>query len=200
MTDLADYVVEPMSTKRQRRNWWKVAFFVVLLGFEFTREFAVVSFEETRLVSAKTVSHFKGLVRAKGVWQRADTGSPLVPTAVNIVCSKYTRVCTEASVTVMDGEVMPPELNFFRSTYTDGAVVYTHDDAACVRYSVRIDWALEQAFALRELKEDATSSVCDVAERRTQMRLVGSHEIKRDMMDGHFVPLLRLTQAVYKLL
>ncbi len=94
----------------RRRNWWKLAFFVMLVLFEIAREFAVLASAKGAQPSAlKTIHGGSDYVLVRGRWMRSDGGSPIVPGAVTIECRKETGQCLKASVSTYEDRFFPPE-------------------------------------------------------------------------------------------
>lgn len=176
-------------------NWWKVGFFVALLAFEITREIAVIEANAPQRVGViSRVSGFQGYVHAAGRWRRTDNGSELIPSATVIECWQDRGECTEVTAQTFDGLLMEPDVSLFDATFSDNSVSYINDLPGCVKYSVRIDLNMKEAFAVRDRKADPTMPDCELSESRVEMRLgdgyeTGDSDIKKFRGD-HFLPLL----------
>lgn len=186
-----------LSDAKPQRNWWKIAFFIAVIAFEFAREFAVLaSAEGAQPNNYSHVFNYGGYVRAQGSWKRVDGGDPLVPGTVTIECQQETGRCLEASVMVNEEFVYAPEIDWFNAQFSRDAVTYENDIPNCVRYSVRIDLKLQKAFAVRERKNNPSNLNCANLERRIEMQLGDGFDPSRDSTKGHFVPFLRLIMAL----
>jgi hypothetical protein len=182
--------------RRRSWNWWKIGFFVMLIVFELTREFAVLAATERAQPSAlKTIFGHDGYVVARGRWLRSDGGSQIVPGTVTIECRRETGQCVEASVSTIDKSFLPPELDWFDATFTPDSVSYVNDNPACARYAVRIDLAQERAFATRDRKANPTNEMCAKMEERVAMELGDGYVSDPEPFKGHFVPLIQLVVA-----
>lgn len=186
-----------MIETQPRRNWWKVAFFVALIAFEFAREIAVLaSAEGARPSVTSHFFHMEGFTSAKGSWKRIDGGGSLLPTTVTIECRENTGQCIEASVTMIDQFVYAPELDWFDAQFANDTVSYENDVPDCARYSVRIDMKMEKVFAVRDRKENPTNPNCTKIERRIEMQLGNSSDTWNKSREGHFVPLISAIAAI----
>lgn len=179
-----------------RRNWWKIAFFVMLLLFEGAREAAVLAEAQGAVPNGiAIVSSYGGFTTAKGRWTRIDRGDRLVPAVVTIDCRQDMGQCIEASSMVHDEYVYSPEINWFDARFADDAVTYESDAPDCARYSVRIDLKLKKAFAVRERKDNPKNANCATLESRIEMQLGDPYESGTDLGKGHFVPIFSMIRA-----
>ena len=185
---------------KPRRNWWKAAFFVVLIAFELTREFAVLAGAEgARPNTPAHLFSYDGYVNAQGSWKRIDGGGALVPGTVTIECQRETGRCLEASVMVSEQYVYAPEIDWFDARFSPDAVSYENDRPDCARYSVRLDLKMQKVFAVRDRKENPSNSNCANLERRIEMQLGDGFEFSRTGLDGHFVPIIGAIAALAQL-
>jgi hypothetical protein len=199
MTDAMDSAKGVDS--RPRRNWWKTAFFVVLIAFELMREVAVLAGAEGARPNARALLFSNGgYVKAQGSWKRIDGGGTLVPGTVTIECQRETGRCLEASVMVSEQYVYAPEIDWFDARFLPDAVSYENDLPDCARYSVRLDLKMQKVFAVRDRKENPSNPNCANLERRIEMQLGDGFEPDRDSLDGHFVPIIQGLAALAELL
>lgn len=183
---------------RRGRNWWKLAFFVLLVAFELAREFAVLSAAEGAQPNSNgTVFEYNGYVKAQGSWTRIDGGGAMAPGTVTIECRPEEGRCLEASVMISERYVYAPDLDYFDATFSPQAVAYENENPVCARYAVRIDLRLKKVFAVRERKEDAKEPQCALLEKgRIEMQLGKGFDPERDPLEGHFVPLIQILAAI----
>lgn len=196
MTDIA----ASASTDRQRRNWWKVAFFVALIAFEFAREWAITEAASTAEPAAlATVVQVGELVSAEGRWRRIDGDDDLMPNAVSIQCWRNEGKCTEAASNSFNNRYFStPEINTLDATFTPDAVTYSNN-YPCVSYSVRIDLKLQEAFAVREGKRNHPEDMCGALEPRIEMRLGNGVEVgDQTRQSKHFLPLFYVLFVILK--
>lgn len=183
---------------KARRNWWKPAFFVVLIAFEIARESAVVSAAAGPVPNTfARIYSSDGFVTAEGTWKRIDGGGELVPSTVSIECRQQTGQCLEATTSIYDDHVFPPDLSYSRATFAEDSVSYVNDFPSCATYSVRIDLRMKKAFAVREKKANVSNPDCSRLEERIEMQLANGRDIKKDPLNGHFVPIFRLLSAIF---
>lgn len=189
---------EPKPKWWKRTNWWKVAFFVLLIVFEF-RELLVVQMNERPLAGGiASVYSAQGLTVARGTWKRLDNGSEMVPASVTIQCWEERGQCHEATANMFDGKsLMPPEIDTFDAKFGPDAVTYENDDPICAKYSVRIDLKLEKVIAVRDRKADAKGEMCANLEPHIEMMLVSATDIKFDPLKGHFLPLFQILKLLF---
>lgn len=181
---------------KRGRNWWKIAFFVLLFMFELARELLVVSSgPQARPVSRARVFAMQGYVVAEGTWKRIDGGGKLVPGTVTIECREERGECVEANTAIHDNSVFSPDLSLFKARFTAEAVTYENDFPDCARYTVRIDLKLEKTFATRERKENPGNENCAKLEPRIEMQLADGYEYE-DPTEGHFLPLFTVIKIV----
>lgn len=178
-------------------NWWKPAFFIAAFAFELAREIAVISSSTpAEPISQSMVFAIDGYVQAEGSWKRIDDGEELVPNTVSIQCERTTGKCIEASTTLSERYVFAPEISQFEAKFTPEAINYENKNATCADYSVRIDLKMKKAFSVRTRKENPQNSACSKLEPRIEMQLTDGYKIRRDTMEGHFVPILSILKAV----
>ena len=178
------------------RNWWKVAFLVLLVVWEATREAAVIGFNgEPKIAVLPGVYQYGNFVSAEGRWTRIDAGSPMTPGATIIHCRSDQGTCQEVTTSINNGYVSKPELDVYPATFTTDQVSYTNDDPDCARYSVRIDLKLRKVFAVRERKNDV-STQCSSLERRIEMTLGSGYQHDDKYFSRHFLPLVWLLTSV----
>ena len=178
--------------KRVSRNWWKVAFFVSLVVFEVTREYAVVA--SSTAAQPNTMANlfsYNGYVRAQGTWKRIDGGDRLVSSTVTIECHRDTGRCLEASTHMNDEYVYSPELDWFDAKFETDSVSYENDMPDCANYSVRLDLKMKKVFAVRQRKANPTNPACLNLENRIEMQLSDGFENRSDTLDDHFLPILK---------
>ncbi|MBB5709447.1 hypothetical protein [Sphingomonas xinjiangensis] len=184
-----------------RRNWWKVAFFIAVILLEFTREFAVLNNAEGAQPSAmKTIFKLRDTVIASGRWLRSDGGDQLTPGLVKIECRQETRQCVEASVSANDKYFHAPDLNWFDAEFSPAGVSYVNDNAECARYSVTIDLKQDRAYATRVRKPSPSNPLCANLEPKIAMELGDGYVRNDDPLKGHFVPFLQVVVAIFKVL
>ena len=189
-----------MEAAKSPRNWWKVAFFVMLIAFEFAREIAVLSSADgARPNSMAHFFHMQDYTKAQGTWKRIDGGGSLVPSTVTIECREYSGQCIEASVMMNDHYVYAPEIDWFDAKFSGDAISYENDAPDCARYSVRLDLKMEKVFAIRDRKGNPTNPVCTKLERRIEMQLGDGFEPTKNAREGHFVPLISGVAALFDL-
>jgi hypothetical protein len=182
----------------RRWNWWKVAFFVMLLLFEGAREIAVIQANSPAYpATLATVVSTGDLIVAQGRWNRIDGGSALVPGAVRIECHRDEGRCYEVSYGINGGYVDSPDLSIYPARWGVDQISYENNDPACARYSVRVDQKLEKVFAIRERKDQPSMAGfdCTKLERRMEMTLTDGSEPFADPAKGRFLPMLSLFKA-----
>ena len=186
--------MEATATKRTR-NWWKVAFFVMLFAFELAREWAVIEAHSGAVANASfNVFRNEGYVAASGRWERTDGDGKLEPVTVTVQCRQETGQCLEATTNMMDRSVFAPDVSFYPATFSADSVTYVNDDPACARYTARIDTKLEQVIAVRERKTNQGN--CAMLEPRLSLRLAGGTDADAFSLDDHFVPIIKIIAAV----
>lgn len=198
MVDTSDEIaILQESPVKQRRNWWKVGFFVLLVLFEFAREWAVLaSGESAQPNSMARVYSYAGDAVAQGRWKRMDGGSPMTPGTVTIDCRRELGRCVEASTNINQKYVSAPQLDWFEAKFTPEAITYQNDVPDCARYSVRIDLDLKKTFAVRERKENPSNSSCAMLEPRIEMQLADGYESGHNPNEGHLVPLFSALRMI----
>lgn len=185
----------------QRRNWWKIGFFVLLFIFEFTREIAVlVSNDQSRIAVSANVFSVGGYTTASGQWVRTDGGERLLPTSVLIECNEDRAECLEVTTHMLTGSIGTPVIDRFKAEFAPGVVRYENENPDCARYSVRIDLDLEKVIALRERKPNSQNVNCQILEQRVEMALGNSYDNLEDPLEGHFVPLIGAIAGLSKML
>ena len=184
-----------VENEGERRNWWKIGFWLALLAFEITREFAVVVSQSPPFLGGaffiETVR--PGRVIASGKWERIDGGEPILPVLTSIDCKQELGSCVIAETVLWDKDrIFPPNIETFSANFSDNAVTFVNDAAICVKYSVRLDLDLKKAISLREPLKGATGSICEAAKDRMEMRLVEPvRPSDWDDFGGHFLPIVK---------
>lgn len=187
------------KTTITKRNWWKVAFFAMLIAFELAREIAVVEAASTAQANVQLMVWNHGAIgnryiNATGSWRRNDGGDKLAPTAVAIHCREEQGECIEVTSTLMDKYVFAPDMNRYPAQFGPDGVTYLNEDATCARYQVRVDLKLQQVFALRQRKN--IKGDCARIEPRMALQLAAAPAPDAFSLDGHFVPLIKLIAAI----
>lgn len=185
----------------QRRNWWKIGFFVLLIAFEFTREWAVLaSSDRAKIAVSANVFSAGGYTTATGQWMRTDGGERLVPASILIECDEDRGECMEVSTFMLTGSMGTPVIDRFPAQFSPDMVSYENDAPKCARYTVRIDLKLEKVIALRQVKDGPLDKNCDFLEKRVEMTLGSSYDNLEDPLEGHFVPLFAVLAGLVKML
>ncbi len=180
---------------KARRNWWKIAFYVMLLLFEITREWAVAAtYEPPKIGVLAYVGGVGSYVNATGRLRRIDVGAPLSAGAVRISCDKQEGRCQEIMYGISHGYVGAPDSTSYTAKFSDDAVSYENDEPICIRYAVRIDLRLNKVFAVRERK-GTTNALCKGVEPRLEMTLADGSEPYRPEYD-HLLPIVSLVRFV----
>ena len=195
---MSETIDQQESTPPQaRRNWWKLAFFIMLFVFESIREVAVLGFAQGAIPNSKaTLFNLDGYAHAKGTWRRIDGGEPLGQTAVSIECRRETGQCLEALTRMDEQYVYAPQLDWFDAEFSSQSISYENDRPDCARYSVRLDLRMSKVFAVRDRKENPSNPNCSMMERRIEMQLSDGYEPNCDAVKGHFLPILRIINAL----
>jgi hypothetical protein len=191
------------KTAEPGRNWWKIAFFVLLVVFEFTREFAVLAADtKASPNSFATIFATDQWAKAQGRWRRIDNGDALVPGAVAIDCDRARATCIEASYAIFaDTSVMGPDIAVYDATWAPDAIIYENDFPVCARYVTRIDLKLKKAFQVRDKKDTPDSRKephCKNVEQRIEMQLGDGYDSRDSEFNArkHFVPFTQLLMAI----
>ena len=187
----------------RRRNWWKIAFFTLLIIFEFSRELAILSIAdhaEPKISARGSVIDGGSVVVATGQWVRIDGGGPLMPGATRIECDQTRLECLEANANLFNGYLAGPYVDRYIATFTAEAINYENESPGCVRYRVRIDLKLTRVFAVRERKEGSGSDVCNYLERRVEMSLGDGYVSRAGLLADHWVPFIDGAVVVFKAL
>lgn len=188
------------SEAKNARNWWKIAFFVLLFFFEVTREFAVIaSNSEAQPNGFFNLFTHDGYTSAQGSWKRIDGGGKLMPSAVKIECDSAQSQCLEAYSTANDGYFYAPTIDRFDAQFTPDLITYENSYPDCATYTVRIDLALKKVLAVRTRKPNPSNEHCETLEERIEMQLADSYEY-RNPGEGHFLPVLNTMGAIFKAL
>ncbi|UYY59868.1 hypothetical protein [Sphingomonas sp. S2-65] len=183
----------------QRRNWWKIGFFVMLGLFEFAREWAVIaSYPEPKIATSAYVGSYGGFTTAKGRWLRLDGGGSMMPSAVVIECWEEQRECLEVTAHVNDGYLSEPVVDRFDATFAADAVSYENDNPDCAKYAVRIDLKLKKVIAVRDRKDNPKNEMCSKLEPRIEMTLGDGYQRNDKPFEGHFVPVIAGLVGVLK--
>lgn len=186
---------------RQPKNYWKIAFWLTLLAFEFTREIAVIAADSPAKSNvAFYMSRMGDLATAQGRWRRTDGGSPLLDAALTIECRRDRGECLEASVISIDEGFFNPTIERFPAKFEDDVVTYENNVPECVRYSVKMDFAQKSVIASRELKSGRLEPRCAKLEPAIRMRLGDSYEDGdfRSPDQSHFVPIISVLMAFFR--
>lgn len=172
-----------------QRNWWKLAFFSALVAFEVAREIAVMGVNQSVSIGGSgDVLQFGDYVIAQGAWRRTDKGEHLSPVAISIECSSAAATCTEATATVMNLYLSPPDVSTYAAKFSENEIFYVNNNPACVRYTNKIDLQLNKVFTLREAK-NTNEEVCKAIEPRVEMELTAGYKAgKPDPLEEHFLP------------
>lgn len=192
-------MLDAQGLPKSRRNWWKIAFFVLLVAFELTRELAVVSSKpQAHPNSNADVYSYEalGFVSAEGTWKRIDGGGKLVPGTTKIECWRKRGECIEAHTMIYENSVFAPDLSYFPAKFTADAVTYENDAPLCARYAVRVDLSLKKAFATRERKDRPEDPDCAKLEKRLEMQLADGYEYD-DKMGDSFLPIFSLLKMAF---
>lgn len=187
----------PITKPKKHWNWWMIAFFILLIVFEFMRELVVLTANVPPRINATPILYNGGdFVAAEGALVRTDKGSPLIPTSVAISCYKVEQICIEANVHVMDNSVSAPDITRYRAHFANDGVTYTKDNAACATYKVRMDFALEKVMMVMEPKV-GPKATCDIARvERMTMELGDDIADKTDYTKDIFIPLFRILRLL----
>lgn len=189
-------------------NKWMIAFFIMAIAFEFTREILVIEAGSTPTPNTSgTVSIYDAgdYVSANGEWTRINPGEPMVRMPTTIECRKRLGVCIETNVMLFSGTVMAPDVSIHEANFAEDAITWTDDFPMCVRYEVRIDLKSKKIFSERHKKsltnEDRAETpeidkTCSTAESFVAMELKKSSYESSDVENDHFVPLLSLLKMI----
>lgn len=187
-------------------NWWMIGFFIVLFVAEFERELLVIASNDAEPLVSKSIYSFGDLAVAEGQWVRADGGDTLTPNAVHFQCRRSEGACYAASYRTHEDRVYRPELDRFDAEFgTDSITMASRGD--CVTTVTRIDLATQEAVQTRIKSDGWRESFantpellksCQALEDRIVSRLSGWDDpaLKRDPLEGHFVPLLKAVAAL----
>ncbi len=190
-------------------NKWKIAFFGMVIAFEFTREILVIEAGSTPTPNTSgTVSIYDSgdYVSANGEWTRINPGEPMERMPTTIECRKRLGVCIESNVNLYPGTVMAPFVSIHEANFAEDAVTWTDDFPMCVRYKVRIDLKSKKIFSERHKKsltnEDRAETpeidkTCSTAESFVAMELKKSDYKSSDLENKHFVPLISLLKMLF---
>ena len=188
------------SLGKRHRNWWKLAFLLALLAFEFEREQLVVEQNQPFGGASLTIGRFGHLVSAQGQWIRTDGGPQLVGNSVTIECGIDLQTCTEATVNMIPGahnaEIFVD--HYATDQFSDSLVAYTDDSSVCAITRTTIDLTQKRVTSTREIKPEATAEACEHIEPRMVSEL--SDGIKRIGDDSwekeHFLPIRSLLRGL----
>lgn len=195
-----DAAADPSSGRSwwQRRNWWKIGFFVLLFVLEVCREIIVIQANPMPSIAANDyVGSFGGHTKATGRWQRTDGGSKLVPGATTIQCSQERGECLEVTAHWFDGYVGTPEIDTFPATFADDLISYRNDIPDCAVYTVRIDLALKKVFAVRQRKTNPGNPMCAKLEERVEMTLGRGFQPSDRNVNEHFLPVVNTLMYLF---
>ena len=129
-----------MEASKRNGKVWMVAFFLMLLLFECTREWAVIQSDDPiPNAYGEVVSDSEG-VDATGEWVRVDGGLPIARRATQIICREEQGICIEATSNsyVVRSDIYAPDIDIFKADFSIDAVKYS-DPSACVTSDIRID-------------------------------------------------------------
>jgi hypothetical protein len=196
---LKENSVRPSSWWK-RRNWWKIAFFILLVVFEFTREFAVLGADTALMpkiaVMASVFRHGQ-FSYVSGRWVRIDGGEAFYPTTVTIQCDEDKKECVQATISMINGYITSPDINIYRANFTANTISYQDDGPLCVRYTVKIDFELQKVFSTRERKDGPDKETCQGRERRVELTLGGGYQPTAKPFGDHWVPLVDATFSLF---
>jgi hypothetical protein len=190
-------------------NKWMIAFFVMAIVFEFTREILVIELDSMPTPNTNGIVSISGsgdYVSANGEWTRINAGEPMdrLPTAIE--CRKRLGVCIESNVNLFPETVMAPNISIHEANFAEDAITWTDDFPWCVRYEVRIDLKSEKIFSERHKKsltnEDRAETpeidkICSTAENFVAMELKKSSYKNSETENEHFVPFLSLLKIIF---
>lgn len=192
---------EPRPSWWKRTNWWKFAFFTLLLIFEVTRELYVLELNsQARPNGWLQVSDYGDRIVAEGSWKRTDNeDDPLLPQTVSIQCMRERQECWEISTLMNQRYVYSPGISLFPATFESDGVTYENADPRCATYTVRIDTRLEKVIAVRQRKESPVAAGCEKLEQRIEMTLVGGAQQQafKDPFKDHFLPVLQILVGIF---
>jgi hypothetical protein len=181
-------------------DWWKIGFFAALVAFEFAREFAVIADSEPpNLATIKAITQSGDSVMVEGKWVRNDSGERLAPLLVNIECNRAEGTCTEATTRVLPPDyVNSPAFDTHPAKFGPDSIEY-QNNGVCLNYTTRIDLRAEEAYQVRTRTKD-NSTLCRNYGPHLNARLANGWDDIKPPLEGHFVPLLSLTKAVFDVL
>ena len=149
--------------------------------------------KKARFHPTSRIFTISGYTEADGQWLRIDGGGTLVPQLVRFQCDEARKECIGAGVMDLDGTVMPPNIDRFPATFSDGIISFSDDAPVCAVYQYRIDTKLNKAFAVREKRKNPEKPLigsCDTLEDRIEMMLGGGLDLPEKLpTEGHFVPI-----------
>jgi len=197
--------VSKIEPTKAGRNWWKVGFFVLLVVFEFTREFLVLANDaQANPSSMANIFATRDWVDMDGRWRRIDNGEALVPGGVAVKCNRDQGTCIEATYSIYDKtSVMGPDISVYDATWGPDEVTYENDFPICAKYVTRIDFKLKKAFQVRERKDTAESRKephCKILEPRIETQLGDGYEFNDNLFNAnkHFVPFLSVIMSLFQ--
>lgn len=194
-----------IDNKTTRVNKWKIAFFVLAVIFEVTREIAVIASNSTPTINTSGTAYISengGYVSANGEWVRTNLGPSLVRTPATIECRKNLGICIETTVHVLDNTVMAPDVSIYEARFADEGITWTNDNPACATYKVRIDFKSDKVFSERRKKVpiDANGLMgqdCSHLENLIVMELKKSSQDEVDLTKDHFLPVFSLLRFLF---
>lgn len=185
--------------KMLRWNWWRIGFLVMLVVFEFTREFAVLESDvHPNIAIGSAISQRLGdgdLVTASGVLQR-DDGQEVRPNAIEIECHRDIGTCVTAQVHFDFGYVSTPDIDIIPATFTNTGAEFTDTFAYCTQVFYRIDGVHNVTTAVDSMKQPRDPVGCPHVVPTIAMHLSGPDFSHMHPLENHFVPLLRLVEAI----
>lgn len=181
------------------RNWWKYAFFALLLVFEITRELLVVQMNSKAYpIRSVQITEIGGYIFAQGSWARTDGGGALVPSATAIECSRLRAECIETGLHINGNFIEGPDLAVRAAEFTESSVSFTNDTPLCVRYITHINVGMHIATQVREKKTGVDDVACAaIVDERMEMHLVNGVEVQSDVFEGTFIPIIGGLRAIF---
>jgi hypothetical protein len=194
-------ITEPKSKSFwQRRNWWKIGFFVALFAFEVAREVAVLGANAKAEPNVSfNLFRFQEYTSAAGVWRRTDDGGTMSPAIIALECNQAKGSCTMVDVGMNERSVFTPNISNFDAKFEPDSIAFVDDSATCVTLNFRIDLRLKKVNAIREAKTDqAKNQMCREMEKRIDLTLGDSPLRSGEAKDNnHFLPVFDLLKLVF---
>lgn len=189
----------PVSTPKKgfwkRRNWWKIAFFVLLIIFEITRELVVIQSKIPVEPNVKmNLFQANNYTSVSGVWTRTDGGSELTSSLVTIDCRNSDGFCTEVTVNYDDQYAYAPELTRLDAEFKPDMITYVNDTPMCVEYITRLDLKLKKVSMVRQAKPD-TGEFCKGSEERIEANLTDGFVSNDHYLKDSFLPIFSILKG-----